>query len=423
MALKTKQRNRQSKTIVLEIEEEIYSSYMEQTKIAHEILSYQIAKHPELFPDGIANGYMLNGKTRVSKKLGIQMRKIKVGDAIYRIRPSFILPYCRAKTSEVSNALFLLKFGVPFWALAFVFGRNSMWWYRLYVCLHQFSIVGTTIRKQTVLPTDILADEHHIRINGQKAYVATTCGANCFLGMEVSANVDEVSLEQAYQVFKEEATDLDADYQPVTVNTDGWWATQKAWQKLYPTIKVIECFLHAFLKVRDRATKALQSYFEQAADKIWDCYRAASKLSLAQQIRRLKEWATTHLPDCPMKQNILKLCKKKKRWMEHLDFPSAHKTSNMMDRLMRAMNRHAFNSQMFHARNDSISSTSNNFRAFALLYNFTPSCPQAWDDSKGSKKLKSPAARLNGFIYHDDWLQNLLISASLGGFRNQRNPL
>ena len=61
MAHKTKQRNLQSKTIVLEIEEGIYNSFMEQTVIAHEILSYQIAIHPELFPIGIADGYMLKG--------------------------------------------------------------------------------------------------------------------------------------------------------------------------------------------------------------------------------------------------------------------------------------------------------------------------------------------------------------------------
>jgi len=105
------------------------------------------AQYPELFPKGMENGYMLNGKTKLSKKLNIQMRKIKVGKITYRIRPSFILPYCRAKTSEVSKALFLLKFGVPFWALSHVFGKNAMWWYRLYICFHQFSIVGTTIRK------------------------------------------------------------------------------------------------------------------------------------------------------------------------------------------------------------------------------------------------------------------------------------
>ena len=416
MALKTKQ----NRTIVLNFTEEMYCSFMEHQEIAHEVIKQELAKHPELFPLGIEKGYMLNGKTRVSKKLGTQMRKIKVANVSYRIRPSFILPFCRARTSEVSKALFLLKFGVPFWALAFVFGKTAMWWYRLYLCFHQYSIVGATIRKKELLPTDLLADEHHIKVKGKKAYVATTSGANCFLGMAVCSNADEVALTKGYHVFKEEASDVNIDYQPNTVNTDGWWATQNAWQNLYPMIKVIECFLHAFLKVRDRATKKLKDHFEIAADKIWDCYRALSKPSLAQQIRRLREWTVANVADCPMKQNILKLCKKKKRWMEQLDFPHAHKTSIMMDRLMRAMNRHAFNSQMFHA---SISSTSNNFRAFALLYNFAPSCPAAWSEDT---ILKSPAARLNGFIYHKDWLHNLLISASrfeVHKVYHQRNPL
>ena len=118
-----------------------------------------------------------------------------------------------------------------------------------------------------------------------------------------------------------------------------------------------------------------------------------------------------------MKENILKLCKKKAKWMTHLEFPLAHRTSNMLDRLMRAMKKHAFNSQMFHG---TISNTSMNFRAFALLYNFSPSSPAAWDESK---TLLSPAARLNGFVYHDDWLHNLMIASSLGGFRHHRNPL
>jgi len=179
MALKIKQ----NRTIVLNITEQIYCSFIEDTEIAHKLIQQQFMQYPELFPKGMEKGYMLNGKTRISKKLGTQMRKIKIGDLNYRIRPSFILPYCRAKTSEVSKALFLIKFGVPFWALAYVFGKNAMWWYRLYICFHQFSIVGTTIRKAENLPNDLLADEHHIKVKGKKSYVATTCGANCFLGM------------------------------------------------------------------------------------------------------------------------------------------------------------------------------------------------------------------------------------------------
>ena len=174
---------------------------------------------------------------------------------------------------------------------------------------------------------------------------------------------------------------------------------------------------HAFIKVRDRATKSLQGFFATAATKIWDCYRAESKRQVSQQLRRLTEWTHQHLPECAMKTNIIKLCSKKKRWLRHLDFPAAHRTSNMLDRVMRAMSRHAFNSQMFHA---TINSTSNNFRAFALLYNFTPSCPAV---TKKNEELVSPAARLNGFVYHQDWLQNLLIAASIGGYRNHSKTL
>jgi len=410
-------KNKQNRTIVLCIEEKSYPTFMGDQDVAHEVIKSQYEQWPELFPASMVKGYMLNGKTRISKKLDMQMRKIRLDGISYQIRPSFVLPYCRAKTEEVSKALFLLRFGVPFWALALVFGRNAMWWYRLYLCLSDFSVAGTTLHNSQALPQHILADEHHIRIRGKKAYVATTIGSGCFLGMEVCSKADESSLQQAYAVFTQEAADLNPAYQPHTVNTDGWGATQSAWRSLYPTIKIMECFLHAYLKVRDRATKQLKQYFDTAADKIWDAYRTQSKPSFAQQIRRLREWASQQIQDCPMKENILKLCKKKNRWMAHLDFPNAHRTSNMLDRLMRAMKRHAFNSQMFHAN---IESTSRNFRAFALLYNFSPSCPAAWDEAK---QLLCPAARLNGFVYHQDWLQNLLIAASVARFRNHSKTL
>lgn len=278
-----------NRTIVLPISEKDYARFMKDQKFAHQLIQHYWGEFPALFPCGMSQGYMLNGRSRLSKKLGFQLRKIKVCGQSYRIRPSFILPYFRAKTDEVSQGLFLLRFGVPFWALAFVFGRYAMWWYRLYRFLGSYSLVGTSIHQAETLPKDILADEHHIRIRGKKAYVATTVGGGCFLGMAACPKADEVALGAGYGLFKQEASDLDPDYQPHTVNTDGWAATQKVWKKLYPTIQIIECFLHAFLKVRDRATKKLKTYFDTAADKIWEAYRAASKRSLAQQIRRLRE--------------------------------------------------------------------------------------------------------------------------------------
>ncbi len=412
MALKIKD----NRTIVLPIDEKNYELFINDLDTAHKILGDYSSSNPEFFPKNMSQGYMFNGKTRLSKKLGIQMRKVKIDGINYKIRPNFLLPYNRLLTQDVSNALFIKRFGVPFWALAYVFGRNPMWWYRLYLSFSQYNLLGTTLYKADI-PKDLLADEHHIKIRGKKAYVATTVGQDCFLGMAVCDGADENSLYQAYAEFKEEALILSPDYQPDTVNTDGWMATQNAWRKLFPYIIVIECFLHAFLKVRDRATKKMQDYFMTAADKIWNCYRCDSKRQLAQQIRRLREWANKTLVDCPMKDNILKLCKKKHKWLAHFDFAAAHKTSNMIDRKMRAMNRHANNSQMFHAN---VSSTSKNFRAFALLHNFSPSCISAWDETC---TLVSPAARLNECIYHDDWLNNLMIAASVAAFRVQRNPL
>lgn len=413
MALK----NTQNRTIVLPIPEKKYEVFLTDNKSAHEIIENYYSEMPECFPIEMSKGYHLNGRTRLSKKMNIQMRKIKLGNISYRIRPSFILPYQRGKTDEATKGLFLLGFGVPFWALAFLLGHNPMWWYRLYLSFGRYSLVGTSIRDPQLLPKDILADEHHTKQNGKKVYIATTIGKNCFLGIAASTNVDEESLERAYNEFKKEALDLNSDYQPDTTNTDGWAATKKAWKNLFPSTIIIECFLHAFLKVRNKATKDLKEDFDKAGDKIWNSYRANSKGELSQQIRRLSEWANKLSPSA-MKENILKICKKKDSWIKHLDYPKAHRTSNMLDRLMRSMNKHAFNSQKFHGKD--IQRTTDNFKAFALLHNFRPSHPSVW---KNPLNFDSPAARLNGFTYHEDWLHNLFVSTSLGGFRNHRKPL
>ena len=50
-------------------------------------------------------------------------------------------------------------------------------------------------------------------------------------------------------------------------------------------------------------------------------------------------------------------------------------------------------------------------RAWALLHNFGHYCPR----SKISDTYFSPAHKLNGFVYHQNWLHNLLISTSMSG--------
>jgi hypothetical protein len=108
-----------------------------------------------------------------------------------------------------------------------------------------------------------------------------------------------------------------------------------------------------------------------------------------------------------MKEKLLDLCAKKDRFIKSFEYPNAHRTRNMVDRLMRVLDRSFFNAQYFHGSEEAAELRT---RAVALLWNFCPSSPQTVKKHQG--KL-APAERLNNFKYHDNWLQNLIISASL----------
>ena len=91
------------------------------------------------------------------------------------------------------------------------------------------------------------------------------------------------------------------------------------------------------------------------------------------------------------------------------DFSDAHRTSNMVDRLMQRMDRHLFSMHYFHG---DFVTAEYSIRGWALIQNFAPCSPGNIRKHSG---FKSPAERLNQFQYHENWLQNLLISGSLKG--------
>src|SRR5262249_24160066 len=248
--------------------------------------------------------------------------------------PAFVMPYMTGLVEDVDPALFLMRFHVPCWAIAHVFGRDAMYWYRLEQGLSRFSVVGTTVKRPEHLPKDLVADEKHSWLKGERVYIATTAAQDCILGASVAPSASQVDLEKAYGVFASEAQAVDAAYAPETVNTDGWQATQGAWQALSPQITVILCFLHAFLKIRDRATKTLGNAFAQVQKRVWEAYHAPSQRTFSQRLRRLREWAEMALPDCVMKSHTLELCGKRNQFSKSYDHPEAHRTSNMVDRLM-----------------------------------------------------------------------------------------
>jgi hypothetical protein len=96
--------------------------------------------------------------------------------------------------------------------------------------------------------------------------------------------------------------------------------------------------------------------FAQVQKRVWEAYHAPSKRAFSQRLRRLREWAQTALPDGVMKSHTLDLCGKRDQFSKIYDHPEAHRTSNMVDRLMKFLDRAFFNAQYFHGMPDSAES-------------------------------------------------------------------
>ncbi len=122
-------------------------------------------------------------------------------------------------------------------------------------------------------------------------------GDDCVLGVSVALGIDTPNLTAACQHFKEEARQLDPEYQPEIVNTDGWKATQKAWRSLFPLIILLECFLHAFIKIRERG-KHLKETFQQLSQKIWKVYHTSDAAAFRSQAAELLTWAESNTTGC-----------------------------------------------------------------------------------------------------------------------------
>jgi hypothetical protein len=407
------------RTIRLPLAEAEYERFLTDGPYAKARLQELSEASPELFPAAFSLGYAFYGFTPPSRKQQLRCRRVRVQEtqAVFTLAPAFVLPYMSGRVAEVDNALFLMRFQGPYWAIAQVFGRDAMYWYRLHQGFGRFSLVGTTVKTADNLPPDLVADEKHSGLKGDRIYLATTAARDCLLGAAVAPTASQADLQAAYDLFAHEAAVLDPAYAPQTVNTDGWAATQGAWKALFPKVTVILCVLHAVLKIRDRATKALRPAFAQVQERVGEAYQAPTKRAFAQR-RRLREWAHRALPDSAMKTHPLDWCDKRAQFTRSYDHPTAHRTSNMVDRVMKFLDRACFNSQYFHG---TCESAEQRVRAWALLWNFCPSSPETVRKYRGQA---CPAERLTGTRSADNWLENLLVAASMnGGEHDQQNPL
>lgn len=396
------------KSICVPFIEGEYTTILTDRQAFRHYLQQTSKDHPQLFPAQMGQGFRFHGLVS-SRKLNLSQRRIKLQNGqVYQIRPSFVMPYMIGKTDDIEKALYLRRFGVPFDALAYVFGRNAMFWYRAVSSLGRNSLVGTTVKDPSRLPVHVVADEKHTRRNGDRLYIATTVAGGCFVGTEISESADTESLTAAYGVFKQETRALDADYAPQTVTTDGWPATDAAFKALFPQVTILLCFLHAFLKLRRRAKRLLADW-TMLRQKFWATYRAKKRACFSQRLRRLNQWVQQHICLEKVQEAMARIAANVTRYSRAYQHPGAPRTTNMVDRLINYQDRLLQDMQLFHG---TVHSANLAVRAMALLWNFHPYGSRT---RLGAKNRVSPFKDLNGFQYHDNWLQNLLIAASRAG--------
>jgi hypothetical protein len=398
---------RGAKQIVVPMDRPTYDRLWHDAAAVRQYLKGLLRSCPELFPPGMDQGFQLTGRLPASRKLpDVRLRQLRLADGrVFTLRPSFVLGYMAGVVQDVDYPLLLLSFGVPNWVVTQGFGHDDMYWQRLVERLGRNSLVGTTVPRSQRLPQHLLADEHHADWCGAKGYVALTAGGGCLLGAALAPTADEEQLTAAYGVFRDEARVLDPDYTPQTVNTDGWKATHNAWQSLFRTVLVVLCFLHGFLKIRDRGRKLYELH-----RRIWDVYRAKSAAAFRRRMAALVAWWQPQAWAAPVREALTRLDEHAEDYARAYQKPGCHRTSNQVDRLMNRLYRVLYAGRGLHGHQ---ASSERRLRGWALLLNFRPFAPR----SGRPRQHDSPAHRLNDKKYHDHWLHNLQISASLCGFR------
>ncbi len=401
---------RGDKSICLPVEsEKQYRQIIENAEAFRQYIAQIFTNYPEIFPLELEQGFWFHDFVFSTKQqLPIRRIKLKENSEVYQLRPDFIMPYMVGKTDEIDKPMYLRQFGVPFEALAYVFGRNAMYWYRIYLSLGRASIVGTTIKKAQKLPQHLVADEKHTWLAGKRVYIPTTVAKDCFLGVSFTESPSAEALTEGYGEFQAEARLLDSHYAAITVNTDAWDGTQQAWLKLFPHVTLILCFLHEVLKVQ-KGSPTYRNLRKKLTTKLWKAYKASTAAEFLKRLRLALIWSKKHIRRKRTLKKLQKLCRRAAQFKVAYQFPQAHRTSNMLDRLMNHQDRLLYTMQYFHGNKESARLY---LRSMALIWNFHP---------YGTRTLSqcptriSPFTDLNGFSYHDNWLHNLLIASSMNG--------
>ena len=95
-------------TIRLPFEQAEHEAFLADKGVAKAQIDKLCKQYPELFPEEMADGYVLYGFTQESIKQGLRCRRIQLkteDKPVFTIAPSFVMPYMRGLTAELVLSL------------------------------------------------------------------------------------------------------------------------------------------------------------------------------------------------------------------------------------------------------------------------------------------------------------------------------
>src|SRR5438128_11947757 len=85
-----------------------YRAYVDDPAQYRQYLTQMLCQHPELFPKDMDQGYTFHDcYTSVKQDLTVRWIKLQATEAVFTLRPSFVMPYMMARTAEVEKAVYL----------------------------------------------------------------------------------------------------------------------------------------------------------------------------------------------------------------------------------------------------------------------------------------------------------------------------
>jgi hypothetical protein len=363
--------------IRLPITELLYSETIESAYLFRHWIDGLDEKYKLLFDRDLSQGYQLHD-IRYSRKMSLSYRRISIGKEIYTIHPSFVMPYWSGKVVDCRDGIMLYLRGTSLDSIVTCFGENQQKWLDRVNHLGRFSIVGTTVKSPDLLAESLTADEKITFLNGKEIYACVTVGEDCILGADLSLTEDEDGLKESYDIFKQESLNISPTYQPKSVNTDGWAATRKAWKGLFNEVILILCFLHSYIKIRSISKK--EPLKNELFNQVWEAYNTENKTDFISKIAQIDINSLTVLAQVEKMKNNAHL------FATSFDC-EGKRTSNMVDRAIKPMDKFLSNAQYFHGN---LSSAQLTIRAFAIGYNFLPFCQRTIKSKKNSIWLAEP---------------------------------